>query len=274
MPSNYTIRPFPLERKIIVDAVRLGQNRRVIHGLIEMDVTDARSRVRDNQLSFTAFLISCAGMALAEFPEVHALQTWRGDIVLYHDVDISTLIETTIHEQSFPVAHVIRRANQRSVKDITQEIRAIQHQPRKSDTLSHWKWFTKLFFRLPFVLRSLIYKLLLINPHRIQRTAGSSVLTSVGMFGNSGGWGLGIGIPLHNCGITIGGISMKPRLVDGQLQDHEYLHVTISVNHDIVDGAPATRFASQFKALIESCHGLPTSETSQTKSPQTSATSQ
>jgi pyruvate/2-oxoglutarate dehydrogenase complex dihydrolipoamide acyltransferase (E2) component len=258
MAGRYTVHPFPLERRIIVDALRMGQNRRIINGLIEADVTDARRWVHDHNLSFTAFLIACAGKALAEYPEVHALQTWRGDLVVYDDVDISTLIETEMHQKSFPVAHVIHRANQRTIKDITEEIRSVQQQPQKSATLSYWKWVTKVFFRLPFFLRLPIYKLLMINPHRIQRTAGSSVLTSVGMFGNSGGWGLGIGIPLHNCGITIGGISIKPRLVDDQLQNREYLHITLSVNHDIVDGAPATRFASQFKNLIESCYGLTT----------------
>jgi pyruvate/2-oxoglutarate dehydrogenase complex dihydrolipoamide acyltransferase (E2) component len=32
--------------------------------------------------------------------------------------------------------------------------------------------------------------------------------------------------------------------------------VTISMDHDIIDGAPATRFASRLKELIESGYGL------------------
>ena len=271
MTDRYTTVPFPLERRIIVDAVRLGQSRRVINGLIEVDVTDARSRIRDNELSFTAYLIMCMGIALAEYPQVHALQTWRGDLVMYNDVDISTLIETQFHQNSFPVAHVIRHTNQRTVQDITQEIRNVQQQPQKSATLSHWKRLTQLVLRLPFVFRLPIYKLLILNPHRIQRVAGSAVLTSVGMFGKDGGWGIGIGIPIHNFGMTVGGISKQPRIINDQLQNRDYLHVTLSFNHDIVDGAPATRFASRFKDLIESCYGLPIPVTSQTESNQTTA---
>ncbi len=34
------------------------------------------------------------------------------------------------------------------------------------------------------------------------------------------------------------------------------LSVTVSFDHDIVDGAPAARFTSQLKSLIESGYGL------------------
>lgn len=256
MSGHYTESPFPLERKIIVDAVRIGHQRRIIHGLIKIDVTDARLAVRQQSLSFTGFLIACVGIAMGEYPEVHAMQNWNGNLITYHDVDISTLIETRVNEKNFPVAHVIRRANQRSIADITQEIRTVQNQPQKSATLSYWKWLTRLFFRLPYVLRAPFYRVVMLNPLRIQKVAGSAVLTSVGMFGDGGGWGIGAGIPLHNFSITVGGIGQEPRLIDGQLCNREYLHVTLSFNHDIVDGAPAARFASRFKELVESCHGL------------------
>lgn len=256
MSGHYTKQPFPLERKIIVDFVRMGHQRRVIHGLIKIDVTDARQQVRDQNLSFTGFLIACVGIALGEYPEVHAMQNWSGDLITYHDVDISMLIETKVSGKNFPVAHVIRRANQRTVADITQEIRDVQNQPQKSATLSYWKWLTRVFFRLPYILRLPFYKVMLLNPLRIQKVAGSAVLTSVGMFGDGGGWGIGAGIPLHNFSITIGGIGLEPRLMQGQLYEREYLHVTLSFNHDIVDGAPAARFGSRLKALVESCHGL------------------
>jgi pyruvate/2-oxoglutarate dehydrogenase complex dihydrolipoamide acyltransferase (E2) component len=36
----------------------------------------------------------------------------------------------------------------------------------------------------------------------------------------------------------------------------EYLPVTLSFNHDIIDGAPAARFAKRFQELIEGCDGL------------------
>ena len=44
--------------------------------------------------------------------------------------------------------------------------------------------------------------------------------------------------------------------MDGNLEIREYLNMTISIDHDVIDGAPATRFASRLKELIEGGYGL------------------
>jgi len=74
------------------------------------------------------------------------------------------------------------------------------------------------------------------------------------MFGR-GGWGIVI-VPIHTLGITIGGIVEKPGVVDGRIEIREYLDLTISVDHDIVDGAPAARFTQPLRELIEGGYGL------------------
>jgi pyruvate/2-oxoglutarate dehydrogenase complex dihydrolipoamide acyltransferase (E2) component len=38
---------------------------------------------------------------------------------------------------------------------------------------------------------------------------------------------------------------------DGQVEAREYLNLTISFDHDIVDGAPAARFTRELIELIE-----------------------
>jgi hypothetical protein len=45
-------------------------------------------------------------------------------------------------------------------------------------------------------------------------------------------------------------------LVDGRAANREYLSLTISVDHEVVDGAPAARFTRRLKELIESGYGL------------------
>ena len=44
--------------------------------------------------------------------------------------------------------------------------------------------------------------------------------------------------------------------MDGHAAIREYLSLTISVDHDLVDGAPAARFTGRLKELIESGYGL------------------
>ncbi len=89
----------------------------------------------------------------------------------------------------------------------------------------------------------------------MQKKYGGTVgITAVGMFGKGAGWG----IPLndHTLDITLGGISEKPGVVDGRIEIREYLSMTISVDHNIIDGAPAARFTMRLKELIESGYGL------------------
>ena len=41
--------------------------------------------------------------------------------------------------------------------------------------------------------------------------------------------------------IALGGIATKPGIVEGRIQIREYLCITVSIDHDIIDGAPAAR---------------------------------
>ncbi len=81
-------------------------------------------------------------------------------------------------------------------------------------------------------------------------------MTSVGMFGEGGCWGIPV-IP-NTLTVTLGGITRKPGIIDERIELREYLSLTVSFDHDIVDGAPAARFTSCLKQLIESGYGLPT----------------
>jgi pyruvate/2-oxoglutarate dehydrogenase complex dihydrolipoamide acyltransferase (E2) component len=78
---------------------------------------------------------------------------------------------------------------------------------------------------------------------------GTVSLTAVGMFATGGFWG--IPVPNHTLQLTLGGIADKPGVVDGRVRVREYLSVTISIDHDIVDGGPAARFAQKLKEIVE-----------------------
>jgi pyruvate/2-oxoglutarate dehydrogenase complex dihydrolipoamide acyltransferase (E2) component len=90
---------------------------------------------------------------------------------------------------------------------------------------------------------------------RIQKKYGGTVgVTAVGMFGKGAGWGLPV--TEHTLDLTLGGIAEKPGVVEGQIAIREYLCLTLSFDHDLVDGAPAARFTGRLKDLIESGYGL------------------
>ena len=78
----------------------------------------------------------------------------------------------------------------------------------------------------------------------MQKRFGVVSVTAVGMFGTGPMWL----VPLTSATITVavGAIAKRPVLIDGELQEREHLCLTVSFNHDIIDGAPATRFMNRF----------------------------
>ena len=71
------------------------------------------------------------------------------------------------------------------------------------------------------------------------------------MFGSGTGWG----IPFisHSICLTVGGVGRKPGLArDGRIEVRDAVCLTISVDHDVVNGAPVARFISRFRDTVES----------------------
>jgi pyruvate/2-oxoglutarate dehydrogenase complex dihydrolipoamide acyltransferase (E2) component len=56
--------------------------------------------------------------------------------------------------------------------------------------------------------------------------------------------------------VIVGGITKKPGVVDDSIQIREYLHITVTADHGIVDGGPLVRFVSRLTELLETGHGL------------------
>jgi len=250
----YQVIPYPAERRIVADAGRLGIRRHIIHGLFEIDVTAARRLIGDHKaktgvaFSFTAFIVHCLAQAIEALPTVCAYRTWGTwgrRLVIFDDVDIVTMIESVA--DGVAISHIIRGANRKSFVEISDEIRAVQADAAQS---GQQKWLAGWAARLPRIIRDMFYRVLLNNPHRFKRYAGTAIVTAVGMFGRTAGWGLGF-LPMHTLGVTVGGIVTRPAFVGGAVSAREFLSVTISFDHDVVDGAPAARFVDHFRRLIE-----------------------
>ena len=146
--------------------------------------------------------------------------------------------------------HIIRGVNRRSVQDIHQEIRAFQQGHEQSPEARFVGWFV----RLPGFVRRRTLALMFKNPHWIKESYGTVLLTSIGMFGEGGGWG--IPVSNHTLQVTLGGIAEKPLVVDGRVETRETLSVTLTFDHDVVDGARPARFTQRFKELVEGGYGL------------------
>ncbi|MGW8251290.1 MAG: 2-oxo acid dehydrogenase subunit E2 [Anaerolineales bacterium] len=255
--EDYKVVPFPKARRLVTDIGRMAENKHVIRGFIEIDVTKPRQIIQNHKkrtgetLSFTAYLTACTGHAVDSNKYLHAYRDWLGRLVLYDEVDIATMIEVEQGDKKFPVGHIVRAANKKTLREIHDEIREAQAGSLKEQEVKQLYAIN----RMPGFIRRLMLRIVDKNPHLIKQVKGTVVLSAIGMFGKGGGWGMSM--PSHTLGITVGGIVEKPRLIDGRIESREFLDVTLDFDHDIVDGAPAARFAQQFRELVETGYDLP-----------------
>jgi len=234
-----------------------------VYGLVELDVTKARDYIRGHEaktgevLSFTGWLIKCIGQAVSENKEIQAYRKGRNDFVVFDDVDVSIVVEREVEGEKVPVPYVVRKANEKSFRAIHHEIRAAQSQKEivspvlGSETVPR---IMNVFMKLPKFLRKVGWWKFKNDPFLKKRVMGTVGLTSVGMFGNIGGWPIALGF--HSLEFAVGGISKKPVVVEKRTEIRELLSLTVMFDEAVVYGAPAARFISRLSELIQEGYGL------------------
>jgi pyruvate/2-oxoglutarate dehydrogenase complex dihydrolipoamide acyltransferase (E2) component len=234
-----------------------------IYGLVEVDVTLPRRFIAEHKartgeaLSFTGYLTHCLACAVDQDKNVQAYRKGRKQLVVFDDVDVGLMIEGTVGEKRTLMGHVIRGANRKTFREIHDEIRAVQSRPvPPSRGMPAWYRSAML---LPWPLSRLVQALLRTvmrnDPALAVSMAGTVSVSSVGMFGGGhSGWG--ISPTPQPLALLVGGTAWKPAVIDGRVAPREILNLTVMFDHDIVDGAPATRFTRRLVALIESGQGL------------------
>lgn len=253
--ATFETRPFLKIRRAYGDLLAAARTKDIVHGLVEIDVTDARRliarrRAAGEDSSFTAYLLHVIGRAVDEDRALHAYRR-RNRLIIFDEVDANTQIEAAVDGQPVVKSVVIRAINHKTVAAITAEIRAEQQSTPESDRRYRWGL---AYLSLPRPIRRLFWRILLRRPELFKLLGGTIAVSSVGMFGPAGGWG--IPVSPATLSITVGGLATKPRYVDGSVQARELLDLTISVDHAIIDGAPAARFARRLSELIGDCAGL------------------
>jgi pyruvate/2-oxoglutarate dehydrogenase complex dihydrolipoamide acyltransferase (E2) component len=259
--SDDLVMPYPKSRHFMEEAIRSTHHKPMMHGLLEVDVTKARAYLREvkaqtgESLSFTAFVIACLGRAVDEHKYVHALRKGNRHLILFGDVDVLTWIEREIAGQPQVFPCTVRAANHKTLWEIHDQIRAAQVQDVAKTEVGGAKAFQLLpawLFRPYFSVATRIGKRF---PRAWKQSWGTVTLSAVGMVGNGAGWGIPPSSP-SICWITVGGIGPKREDLDGQMSTRDCLSLTVSFDHNLVDGAPAARFTERFKELIERGYGL------------------
>ena len=262
--GEYKIETFPMSRISTIDIGATGLKKHHIKALIELDVTEARKliiekRKQSEKISFNSWLIKCISLTVDEFPLIHGIRKGKGKVAIYDDIDISIVIEREIQGKKVPLPYVIRKTNEKSFTDIRNEIRNGQNQSienegdyilgEKKNNLS-----MKLYYTLPGFIRRIIWKKIIQSPFITKQNMGTVIITSIGMMGKINGWVIPVSV--HPLCFAIGSIIKKPGVIDDRIEIREYLYMTVLVDHDVIDGAPAVRALSKLTKLVESGYGL------------------
>jgi pyruvate/2-oxoglutarate dehydrogenase complex dihydrolipoamide acyltransferase (E2) component len=56
---------------------------------------------------------------------------------------------------------------------------------------------------------------------------------------------------MHSIAISFGAITKKPWVVNGEVAIRDILHLTVTFDHDVIDGVPARRFVQDLITHIE-----------------------
>ena len=259
--------PFRRERNATLDTLRWARKKRLpIPILLEVDVTAARRAIRQSRprtgegLSFTAWVVSRVARAAAEHPRVHSMRRGKRHLVLFDEVDVAVLVERSVEadgqSESIPMPVVVRRADRKSPKDITREIRRAQGselvegsaslEPAVSGRLQ------SLFVSLPGTLRDrLFWRWIVGSPQRMKRMMGTVVVTAPGT-ATPGILAWGVPSSLHPLAVGVGGIARR----DAPDGEREVLALTVVFDHTVVDGAPVGRFVHRLHELLSTADGL------------------
>jgi pyruvate/2-oxoglutarate dehydrogenase complex dihydrolipoamide acyltransferase (E2) component len=258
--KGYRVEPFPAAQHILVDWAEIMVQQHTIHGLLEFDVTETRRAIHRHRrasgepLSFTALMVASFARAVGADPALQAYRAGRRRMVVFDDVDVAVLVEQLVAGERVPVPHIVRAANRKSPSEIDREIREAR---AGGDPYGGMRRFAPLWLVVPSFVRRFVLRRILADPRRRKRYTGTATVTAVGMFGSGTGWG--IPYIAHSICLTVGGIGRKPGLSDsGAVEPRDVVSLTISVDHDVVNGAPVARFMSRFRDSLESAALLET----------------
>lgn len=259
--------PYPSSRQLTFDLGKIGLGKHHVKALLEVDVTEARKIIRQNRrtgnkISFTAWLIKTVADCVALHPPVAGVNHAKSNTVLvFNEVDISTVLEKEVNGVRVPLPYVIRRADQKSLCEIQQEIEGAKSQQvgGEGDYVLGEAYSTtgmKLFVRLPQWLRLLLMRLFVLNhPQRVKDMMGTVMITTAGMVGHTRGWI--VPFSMHPLCLALGSLNEQAAVYRGEIQKREILHVTVLIDHDVIDGVPAASFVDDLVKKLQSGYGLP-----------------
>ena len=243
---------FPKSREKVVDLLTEGARKHIIYIQFDVDIDLLRQKqhelkLHDRPISLTTVLIYCYARTIDQDKGIQAIRKGTVKLVIFDDVDVAVTIEREMEQTSQPTIYIVRKANEKELLTIQDELVSAKNQILGKDFATDRKQV--IFFSLPGFLRKIVMKFIRASPTQWKNIAGTAGFTSIGMYGE-GNLSL---FPITPTTITlaVGSIAPRPILIDGTIINHDFLNLVMASDHDIIDGGPLTRFVTKFKAFVQ-----------------------
>ena len=186
---------------------------------IEMDrAAEMRAAINalepELKLSINDIIIKVAAAALVQHPQVNA--SFQDKAVRYYDhadIGVAVAIEDGL------ITPIIRAANQKSLSQIASEVRDLADRARNRK----------------------------LRPEEYMGATFS--ISNLGMFGIDEF--TAVINPPEGAILAVGAMSPKPVVRDNQVVVRQMMHVTMSCDHRVIDGATGAKFLQTFKKILE-----------------------
>jgi pyruvate/2-oxoglutarate dehydrogenase complex dihydrolipoamide acyltransferase (E2) component len=249
--AGYRSIPLTFNRRAVIASATVTKEKNTIHSITEVDITEPRRLINDHlqktgeRLSLTAYVVTCLAQVIKDHPLLNSFIKGKEQIIL-NNVIVSVLIERELKGERVPEPVAISSAQKKTYRQINDEIRAAQN--KKGEQLGNLSGMTWIKYIPTFFMKSFIR--IADKNIKMGKRYGKVAVTAVGMFNKESIWFIPHGSATVL--ITVGGINSKLVKEGDKIIEKEHLCLTASFDHNIVDGAPASRFLKQFTETIKS----------------------
>ncbi len=250
--KGYSLSWFPRRRWNILDLVQIVEPGSVPTYLFaEINMSFAEKLCANHlsnrgvKITPTALLLKSIGIAQREYPESRsALLPW-GQTLIFERIVAGFTVEKVVDGQAAVYLGTIEDPDTKPLEEIVAELRVYgQEEIADVPQLA----IEERFNFMPWLVRRIVVLVSLAIPElRLRYMPASFGLTSIGKYG------IHALIPPSVSASTfgVGTIEPKPVVVNNEIKICPMMTLTLNFDHRLIDGAPASRFLSQIKKLME-----------------------
>jgi pyruvate/2-oxoglutarate dehydrogenase complex dihydrolipoamide acyltransferase (E2) component len=236
---------------MVIASASVTKEKNTIHCITEVDVSEPRRLLKEyyakrgEKLSFTGYIVTCLARAVGEDPRFNAFIKGKR-IITPEDVTVSVLVERESEGEKFPEPAAIQIAQKKNLLDIHREIREAQRE--RDERLGSLSGLTWVRIIPAFLMKAFIR--LADRSIAMGIRYGKTAVTAMGMYGKEAVWFVPHGSATVL--LSVGSIVNRMTETGGKFESREHLCLTVSFDHDIIDGAPAARFVQRLSDIIKS----------------------